>query len=133
MVIDTGVLVSAFAFGGTPAKAVKKAFAESDLFLSPALLREYRAVAQELLDEGKINALQFEILISGVAAVVSAATVVEPRKRLEECRDPEDNMVLECCLAAHADYLITGDKDLLDIENLSFPLFIVSPSEYFTS
>jgi len=29
-VIDTGVLVSAFAFGGVPEKAVKKAFAEAE-------------------------------------------------------------------------------------------------------
>ena len=42
--IDTGVLVSAFAFGGIPERAVKKAFADAELFVSPDLLREYRDV-----------------------------------------------------------------------------------------
>jgi hypothetical protein len=40
VVIDTGVLVSAFAFGGIPKKAVKKAFKEADIFLSPAIIEE---------------------------------------------------------------------------------------------
>jgi predicted nucleic acid-binding protein len=41
VVIDTGVLVSAFVCGGTPEKAVKKAFSEAGIFLSPSLLNEY--------------------------------------------------------------------------------------------
>jgi hypothetical protein len=36
------VLISAFAFGGIPAKAVKKVFKETDIYISPALLEEYR-------------------------------------------------------------------------------------------
>ena len=39
-------------------------------------------------------------------------------------------MVLECCLAAKAKLLITGDRDLLDIENLPFHLAILSPQKF---
>jgi predicted nucleic acid-binding protein len=39
-------------------------------------------------------------------------------------------MVLECCLAARAKFLITGDRDLLDLENLPFSLEILTPKEY---
>jgi len=28
-------------------------------------------------------------------------------------RDPEDNMVLECAIEGKAQYIVTGDKDLL--------------------
>ena len=42
VVIDTGVLVSAFVFGGIPEMAVKKAFLEAEIFVSPSLLKEYR-------------------------------------------------------------------------------------------
>ncbi len=128
--IDTGVLVSAFAFGGTPAKALKKVFTGADLYVSPDILREYRDVPHELFEEGKINAQQFEMLIAGIATIMSAATVVIPRKKIEASRDPEDNMVLECCQAAHADILITGDKDLLTIETLPFSLMIISPADF---
>lgn len=44
LVIDMCVLVSAFAFGGTPREAVRKAVAEDLIFVSPDLLREYREV-----------------------------------------------------------------------------------------
>ena len=128
--IDTGVLISAFAFGGVPARAVKKAFAEALLYVSPELLHEYREVPHELLAAGKINAAQFEFLIAGIATVVSATTVVIPRKRLKVSRDPEDNMVLECCLAARADCVISGDKELLTIATLPFPLAIMTPADF---
>jgi predicted nucleic acid-binding protein len=58
---------------------------------------------------------------------------VIPRKKLKASRDPEDNMVLECCLAAHAECLISGDKDLLTIETLSFPLAIMTPADFLAS
>lgn len=33
--------------------------------------------------------------------------------QIEECRDPKDNFLLELCVSGKADYLITGDEDLL--------------------
>ena len=32
------------------------------------------------------------------------------------CRDPDDNMVLECALEGHAQYIVSGDKDLLELK-----------------
>jgi hypothetical protein len=31
-------------------------------------------------------------------------------------RDPEDNMVLECAIEAEAEYIVSGDKDLLELK-----------------
>ena len=44
-------------------------------------------------------------------------------------------MLLECCVAANADFLITGDKDLLEIDKTSLKteilkLRIVSPRAF---
>jgi len=64
VVIDTGVLISAFAFGGLPEKAVKKAFAEAAVYISPALLQEYREVPLALERQGKLTSLQLKALIS---------------------------------------------------------------------
>jgi uncharacterized protein len=61
---------------------------------------------------------------------VSRAKLVEPQRRLSLCRDPEDNMLLECCVAAGANMLITGDKDLLDIKELPLKLQILTPRQY---
>lgn len=110
------MLVSAFAFGGIPQTALKRVFHTSEIFVSHDLLAEYRAVPQELLAAGKVTADQFRALLVGTAAVVAHAQLVVPRRRLTLCRDAADNMLLECCLAADAALLLTGDRDLLDID-----------------
>jgi putative PIN family toxin of toxin-antitoxin system len=135
VVIDTGVLVSAFVFGGVPEGAIKKAFREVEVWISPQLLEEYRETPFELEAEGKISHLQLRSLLSGIASFVVNAKVVTPKKRLSLCRDEEDNMILECCFAAEADFLITGDKDLLEMEKTRLKrelpkLKIVSPRTF---
>jgi putative PIN family toxin of toxin-antitoxin system len=84
----------------------------------------------ELLRNDKINNEQFKALISGIAAFVSKAIVISPHKKLHICRDPEDNIILECCLEAGADILITGDKDLFEINDLPFKTKILTPRMY---
>lgn len=135
MVVDTGVLISAFVFGGIPEKTIKKAFAEAEIWVSPQLLNEYRNTPIELEAGGKITHIQLRTLLSGIAAFVVDAKVVVPKKRLFLCRDEEDNLLLECCLAADVDFLVTGDKDLLEIEekrlDTELPkLRIVSPKAF---
>jgi uncharacterized protein len=56
--------------------------------------------------------------------------LIYPTEKISVCRDVEDNMLLECCLAAKAKILITSDKDLLVIEDLSFELEIITPREF---
>ncbi len=126
-VVDTGVLISAFVFGGVPLRAAQKAFSDSLIFVSPQLLLEYREAPLALHAGKKINDVQLRALLSGIAAFVSVAKVVYPEKRIDLCRDKEDNMLLECCMAAGANYLITGDKDLLSLGKLPFPLTIMTP------
>jgi putative PIN family toxin of toxin-antitoxin system len=130
VVVDTGVLISAFAFGGVPAKAVKKAFSEADLYISPSLLDEYRNVPLAMKKAGKIDDNQFRALIAGISASVSKIKIIYPDLKIDICRDKSDNMVIECCVAAKADFLITGDKDLLSIKDLPYNFKILSPREY---
>lgn len=124
------MLVSALVFGGIPKKAVRKAFAEAEIFISPALLEEYREVPLALEASGKIDHLQLKTLISGIAAFVAQSKIVQLRKKFTLTRDPEDNMLLECCFEAKDEFLVTGDKDLLEIKTLPFELKIVTPRDY---
>lgn len=39
--------------------------------------------------------------------------VIETTDKIEECRDPKDNKYLELAVAGKANYIITGDEDLL--------------------
>ena len=74
--------------------------------------------------------MQLKALIAGIATVVSKARVVQSLKRISLCRDPKDDILLDCCSAAGADFLITGDKDLLEITDLPFNVQIITPGDY---
>ncbi len=43
------------------------------------------------------------------------ARFVEPVEKINVCRDPKDNIFLECAVAGSADYLVTSDSDLLTL------------------
>ena len=87
-----------------------------EIWVSPEILNEYREVPIELKAEDKINHEQLKILIAGIASFVLEAKIAYPKKTISVCRDIEDNMILECCLTAKVDFLVTGDKDLLEID-----------------
>lgn len=84
----------------------------------------------ELAVSGKITPVQFKVLIAGIASVVASASVVYPRKRLKICRDPSDDMIVNCCLATGADYLVSGDRDLLEIPASEVPFRILTPAAF---
>ena len=45
------------------------------------------------------------------------ADFVKVKSKIELCRDPKDNFLLSLSADGKADYLLTGDKDLLDLVN----------------
>lgn len=114
-------------------KAVIKAFKASDIYVSPQLLQEYRDTPIKLEEQGKITHQQMQALIAGIAAVVSHAKIIYPTEKLSLCRDPEDNMILECCYTAKVRILITGDKDLLETADLPFDIRIMTPQAFVES
>jgi predicted nucleic acid-binding protein len=60
-------------------------------------------------------------------------TLVRLGRRYTESRDPDDNIMLATALAGRADYLITNDKDLLDLPESfqrKLPFAIVTPAGF---
>jgi uncharacterized protein len=117
VIIDTGVVVSGFVFGGIPKEALLQVFKKADVWVSPDILNEYREVSLELEEVGKISREQLRVLVAGIAALFVNAEIIYPERVVSVCRDAEDNILLDACLAAKADYLITGDRDLLDLDS----------------
>jgi predicted nucleic acid-binding protein len=70
VVVDTNVLISAFAFGGLTKEVLGTLVARGEIWVSPDLLNEYRLVPLELEKEGKINHEQLKVLIAGIAAFI---------------------------------------------------------------
>jgi putative PIN family toxin of toxin-antitoxin system len=62
-------------------------------------------------------------------AVLARAVHVQLRGTVEACRDPKDDMFLECALRAKADMLVAGDKDLLVLGTYKGTR-ILTPAQY---
>lgn len=59
--------------------------------------------------------------VAGLIALLDViAEDVEIRKIVKVCRDPKDDFLLALAKASRADFLITSDRDLLDLKNYSW-------------
>jgi uncharacterized protein len=82
-----------------------------DLVLSPFILEEFEDVLLKNISASKEQIRRASTLISEAAQTVSHTSVV-----LGICRDLDDDQMLSCALSAEADYLVTGDDDLLELK-----------------
>ena len=75
----------------------------------------------EILDEvvDKLrNKFQFpEESIQGLIDILlTYCQVIEPTSKFDVVRDVKDNKIIECAFDGKADYIITGDQDLLELK-----------------
>jgi uncharacterized protein len=110
-VLDTNVLVSGLGWNGPPA-AILDAVSDGRVVLiaSASLLDELRRVlAYPKLAKVVSDAARLADIIA------ASSVVVEPDRVLAIVNDESDNRVLEAAAAASADYIVSGDADLLDL------------------
>ena len=103
VVLDTNILISAcWKPGGNESQVV--ALAGLTLCISGTLEAEYRDVARR-----KKVAKHRDCLEAIIASIVKVAHKVQPTQTCTACSDPDDNQLLDCALAANAQYVITGN------------------------
>ncbi len=64
-----------------------------------------------------------------LALILLRGEPVVPQRRITACRDPKDDVVLEVAVAGEADYIVTGDNDLLVLHPFE-GIPIVGPAEF---
>lgn len=114
IVIDTNLLISAMiAPNSMIHEALYKALKEYVICVSQNTLDEFIEVAR------RDKFLRFIKDISGrekfISDIVNASKMIEPIYTITDCRDPKDNIILELALTCQAQYLVSGDKDLLSL------------------
>jgi putative PIN family toxin of toxin-antitoxin system len=111
LVIDTNIFVSAF-LGSKNAKfLVKEIFNdEYDLIISEEQLREIDEVLRRPKFTKYILTWEIEELISLLSLKIIVPAIYD---KINDCRDKKDNMILEEAVYGNAEYIITGDEDLL--------------------
>ena len=132
VVIDANVLISA-AFGGNPLRAVVRAMEEDEVYLSQTIERELTEVFSKL--SKKLTRDQIAYLNERMREFVEMAKKVSVSTRVVLSRDAKDDHYLALCKEVKADFLVTGDKDLLSIPSQSLKkngitCRIVTPHEF---
>lgn len=137
IVLDANVIVSA-AFGGTPLKALIKAF-RHEVIVSPIIKKELISLPEELarkLSPDRMAKLRRHLKILPLKTRLWIPE--NPAKTVSLCRDPKDDAYLALCLSTEAHCLVTGDADLLSIPRQTLVsaglerLTIVNPRKFLT-
>ena len=116
LVLDTNVVASGLLWDGRPARLIDVAQAnEVELFTSRVLLAELTRILRRAKFTKAIAAsgASLEELVLGYAEL---ATLVTPGSIPPTVLDdPDDDHVIACALAAHADVIVSGDRHLLKL------------------
>ncbi len=111
IVIDTNVVVSALIFASSSSmKAFTLAKLRGTILVSNDVLSELTNVLSRSKFDRYITS---EIREDFLASLMLEAEIVPITEKITACRDPKDNKFLELAISGYADYLITGDQDLL--------------------
>jgi len=128
VVLDTNVLVSGLAYPNSIPGRIMAIWRQGglDVALSHYILDELARVLPRL-KRISMSASEIRDLTD---SLMFQAQMVEPCGLSDkQLRDPADQAILKTLLAAEAQYLITGDKDLLVLAE-RYP--IVTPTDFWT-
>ncbi len=125
VVLDTNVYISAILFGGNCEEILKLAGAGSfKIVISKHIISEIRGILKRKF---KWSGKQVTETLSYIKAIT---TEVKPTLKLSIVRkDPADNRILECAVAAKAACIVTGDSHLLDLKKYE-KIRIFSPADF---
>jgi len=127
IVLDTNTLVSALLFKGSLAAIV-------DLWKSgrctPVFSKETFSEFKTVLEYPKFSLTAQEIKIIIQEEVLPYFEVIDVSEQITGiCRDPDDDKFIACAVSASAEFMVSDDKDLLDIGRYN-AIRIISPSDF---
>ena len=111
VVLDSGIWISAFQFGGTPQAALDSVFSDQTVAICDQIVAEVRAtlVRKFSWKDEEVLAILTEYISDGIRVEVKGAVQ-------GACRDPKDDMVFECAVQSDAQIIVSGDNDLLSVK-----------------
>ncbi len=125
VVCDTNIYISAYNFGGV-SRQVLLLMQRRDfkLFISEPILIELKRILSKKFGWSKPKV---DELIKSILAY--AAKVIPGKEITRITSDPTDNRILECAVAAQADFLISGDHSLLELKNYQ-GITVLTPRQF---
>ncbi|MBC7777026.1 MAG: putative toxin-antitoxin system toxin component, PIN family [Phycisphaerae bacterium] len=112
-VLDTNTVISGIIWTDSiPAKAIAKARAEGVILISKETEAEFRdTMGREKFDKLK----PIHLRLADLEILLSVCRHIEVLTPVQACRDPKDNKFLALAKDGKATLIVSGDKDLLDM------------------
>jgi uncharacterized protein len=131
LVLDTNVWLDWLLFDDPSVAALKAAVAErrAEIFIDAAGEAELARVLAYDLGRHSIDAQKQAACLAECRRIATPLKdILIDKTGLPLCADPADQVFLEAAAAARADYLVTKDRELLDLARRKLPFQIVRPS-----
>ncbi|MFH0875427.1 MAG: putative toxin-antitoxin system toxin component, PIN family [archaeon] len=113
--VDTNNLISALGWEGNSKILFKKILNEEFEFVMS--VNQFNEI-KRVLDYPKF-AFTTEQKNKFIAILSKTATIIETKEKLNIARDQNDNMLLEAALESNAEFIISGDNDLLSLKEFN--------------
>ena len=128
VVFDSNIFISALVFPGSQAEQAMFRILEGTdtLVLSKAILDEVLVTLSRKFGRDPEGLSQTAVLLAEMAEMV------KPTRKVVVFKDDPDNRVIECAEAGEAEYIVTGDKVMLQLK-LYKNIRLISLREYLTS
>ena len=130
LVFDVNVIVSALLFeNSVPASAFFEGLSHGDILTSHDVTHELADVLRRPKFDRYLLREERELFLE---RFIRTTLLVDITETIQQCRDPHDDKILELAVNGRADYLVTGDVDLL-VLNPFREIRIVTPSEFLSA
>lgn len=125
LVLDTNVLIAALISRGFAHEVFEHCAINHTLVTSTHILQELQT---KLID--RFGWPRFEV-DEAVELVMERSEITIPASFAEKiCRDPDDDVILGTAFSGNCRYIITGDRDLLELGKIH-GVIIVTPRQFF--
>jgi putative PIN family toxin of toxin-antitoxin system len=129
-VVDTNILIRALIKPGGSVGPILARLVKGDytLIYSDPLLSELleKLALPRIRDKYGIDA---DVTEGFLQLLVLRGEQVTPTRHVKICRDPDDDRVIEAALEGAADFIVSGDDDLIVLSSIE-GVPVVSPSEF---
>lgn len=125
-VFDSNVLIAALITEGICSKLLHRArMREFSLVSCPFIMKE---IGNILSRKFRLSGDEIRLAMEPVTEAVTQ--IIEHNMKIKGiCRDADDDNILACALAAKAEYLVTGDADLLELKRYQ-DIRIITPRDF---
>ena len=126
VVLDSNVIIAAFAARGLCSEVFEVCLSGHSIVISEHILSEVKTSLTKKVRLPKS-------LVKDIIGYLRDETErVKPRELADSpCRDKDDNIIIGTALSGNAEFIITGDEDLLVLKNYKL-IDIVTPREFWS-